>query len=700
MSIAYYCYLASFLAYLLLALLLLAGWRGHAVGRWLIASCGMMALWAGGIALQERHGVLPVAAVWSLETLHTFLWLVFSWKVLSREEEAGGASKAVFIYRWGQSITVFLLAYIWCLPRLQALYPRVFLPTYQLLGHVGLVIVGLALVEQIYRNTRTDERWRIKLLCFALGTLFVYEFYLYSEAILFLRVKPDLWAARGVVSAMLAPLLAVSATRNPDWSLGIFISRQVVFHSTALLGAGCYLLLMATAGYYIKYYGGEWGAVLQIAFLVGAFLVLALVLFSGQIRARVRTFIAKHFFHHAFDYRQEWQRLVATLSESRGGALGERVILALSQMVESPGGALWVRERSGKFVWRAGLGPTRIDIPELDGADPVIAYMERKDAVVNLKEMLTMPEAYEGLNEPAWIEPYRQAWLLIPLWKTSGGIDGLVLLTDSPTFTVWNLEVMDMLKTTSRLVATYLELEAAARALAEARQFEGFNRLSAFVIHDLKNLIAQLSLVVSNAAKHHDNPEFMRDAIKTVEHAVGRMNALMSQLRNSGSVAEAATFDLRGALLEAVESRKRQAPEPTCDKVGPPVPVRANRQRLVSALEHVIHNAQDAAGRQGRVGVRLESDGGGWARVSIEDNGCGMSEDFIANRLFKPFETTKGLTGMGIGAYESREFARALGGDLAVRSQPGKGSVFIFKIPLAERGAGGSPASSAEDAFD
>lgn len=684
MLITYYCYLAGFLVYLALALLLVVGWRGHAIGRWLVVACGVMALWAGGVAIQERYGVFSVPVVWSMETLHSFIWLVFFWKVLSRQEGAQGGAGSVFIYRWGQSITVALLAYIWCLPYLQELYPSVFKPSYQLLGHVGLVVVGLVLIEQIYRNTRTDERWRIKLLCFSLGTLFVYEFYLYSEAILFLRIKPDLWAARGVVAAMLTPFIAISTVRNPDWSLDIFISRQVVFHSTALLGAGGYLLLMATAGYYIKYYGGEWGAILQIAFLVGAFLVLVLVLFSGQIRARLRVFVSKHFLRHAFDYRQEWQRLIATLSESKAGFLEERVILAFSQMVESPGGVLWVRGSDGKFIWRASYGSPGIIIPELESDDPLLAYLEKKDAVVNLKEMLTIPEAYEGLNKPAWIEPYPQAWLLIPLWKTAGGIDGLVLLTESPSFAVWNVEVMDMLKTTSRLVASYLELEAAARALAEARQFEGFNRLSAFVIHDLKNLIAQLSLVVRNAAKHHDNPEFMRDAIKTVDHAVGKMNALMSQLRNSSSVAAAEKFDLRDALLEAVEARKRQTPVPICDKVNCPLVVWANRQRLVSALEHIIHNAQDATGKQGCVKVRVWGGADARGRVAIEDNGCGMSEEFIANSLFKPFETTKGLTGMGIGAYESREFVRSLGGELSVHSEPGKGSLFIFEIPLVE----------------
>lgn len=699
MGITYYCYLAGALSYLALTVLLTLGWQGHAIGRWLIAACATMALWSGGIALQERYALFSVALVWSLEVLHSFVWLVFFWKLLSRDEAAGGVAKSVFIYRSGQSATALLLAYIWFSPYLRHLYPSIFKPIHQLLGHVGLVVGGLVLVEQIYRNTRTDERWRIKLLCLALGTLFVYEFYLYSEAILFLRVNAELWAARGVVAAMLTPFIAISAARNPDWSLDIFISRQVVFHSTALLGAGCYLLLMATAGYYIKYYGGSWGAVLQIAFLVGAFFVLAVVLFSGQIRARLRVFISTHFFNHAFDYKREWQRLIATLSDSDGPSLEKRVILALSQVVESPGGVLWVRDKDGNFVWRASYGDADFDIPALDGSDPLIAYLEKKDAVVNFKEMLSIPEAYEGLNRPAWVEPCQHAWLLVPLWRTSGEIDGVVLLTDSPTFDVWNMEVMDMLKTTSRLVASYLELESAARALAEARQFEGFNRLSAFVIHDLKNLIAQLSLVVRNAAKYHDNPEFMRDAIKTVEHAVGKMNALMSQLRNSSSVAAAESVDLHEVLQEAVEARKRQVPAPVYDKVMSPVTVLANRQRLASALEHVIHNAQDATGKQGWVKVRLRVEEGQQALVEVEDNGCGMSEEFISTRLFKPFETTKGLTGMGIGAYESREFVRALGGDLIVRSEPGKGSLFTFKIPLAETAAV-SPSYGVEGVFD
>ncbi len=684
MALTYYCYLAGFLSFLCLTLLLLVSWKGHVIGRWLVAACGMMAFWAGAIAFQERFGWFSIQTIWTLEALHKYFWLVFFWKLLSQYDTVRSPSSSLFIYRWGKLILLPLLIYIWCFPYLQNVFNHAFQPSHQLLGHVGLVIVGLVLIEQIYRNTRTTERWRIKLLCFALGTLFVYEFYLYSEAILFQRVKEDIWAARGIVVAIMPPFIAISAGRNPDWSLDIFISRQVVFHSTALLGAAFYLLLMATAGYFIRYYGGEWGTILQTLFLVGAFVVLGVVLFSGQIRAKLRIFLNNHFYRHAFDYRQEWQRVISTLSENNGCPLEERVIRGLSQVVESPSGVLWMRDHAGKFTWRASYGYPCIDIPQIDGNDPVIHFLERRDTVVNLKEILVIPEAYEGLSKPLWIEPHDQAWLLVPLWKTVGGIDGLVLLTESERFKLWNLEVIEMLKTTSRFVASYLELEAAARALADARQFEGFNRLSAFVIHDLKNLIAQLSLVVRNASKYHDNPEFMKDAIKTVDHAVGKMSALMTQLRNSTSVAVVEEFDLRDALLEALEARKRQVPSPIYDKVINPVMVRANRHRLTFALEHIIHNGQDATGKQGWVRVYLRLVDDAWAWVEIEDNGGGMSEEFIANHLFKPFETTKGLTGMGIGAYESREYARALGGDLCVKSAMGQGSLFTFKMPIVK----------------
>jgi putative PEP-CTERM system histidine kinase len=686
MTVGAVSYLAGFCAYLFLSALLLVSRRGSVVGRWLVLASSVTMIWSSILAVQEMYRVFPTTFVWSAEIVRTYIWLLFLAKLFNPLKEAGAGSNSItpkIIHRGIHAAVGIQMVYTWIAPALERSYPDVFRPAFQLCGHVGLALIGLVLVEQYFRNLRTDLRWRIKFLCFALGGMFAYDFYLYSDALLFQRINVDLWKARGAVSALLPPLFIISAARNPQWSVDVFVSRQVVFHSATLLGAGIYLLLMATAGYYIKIYGGEWGTVAQIVFLVGAFLLLALLLFSGQMRAHMRVFLSKNFFNHAYDYREEWLRIITMLSDTGSGlSLEERVIVALGQAVESPSGVLWARESNGHLIWRASFGDPDLDVPLIDRSDAVIRYMEDKEWIVNLPEMVTMPEAYHGLNRPAWLESNTEAWLLVPLFQQKRLMSGLLLLTRPRTPIHWNWEVIDLLKTSSRLAASYLALEDAGRALAEARQFEGFNRLSAFIIHDLKNLIAQLSLVVRNAERHHNNPEFMRDAIKTVDHAVGKMSRLMSQLKNSGSAQSERVVDLRELLREVLESRKVQAPIPTCDMFRQPILVEANRDRLASSFEHIIQNAQDAAGKNGRVSVRVTVGKNGHATVDVEDNGHGMDEEFIRTRLFKPFETTKGVAGMGIGAYESREYIRSLGGELSVRSEPGKRTLFSFSIPI------------------
>ena len=127
------------------------------------------------------------------------------------------------------------------------------------LGHIGLAIGGLALIEQLFRNTRPHRRWATKFLYLGLGLIFAYDFFLYADALLFKRLDQAVWEARGLVSAMAVPLIAVATSRNPEWSLDVFVSRRMVLHSAAIFGAGIYLLAMAGMGYYIRAYGGNWG---------------------------------------------------------------------------------------------------------------------------------------------------------------------------------------------------------------------------------------------------------------------------------------------------------------------------------------------------------------------------------------------------------------------------------------------------------
>jgi putative PEP-CTERM system histidine kinase len=498
---------------------------------------------------------------------------------------------------------------------------------------------------------------------------------------LFQRLDFNLWGGRGYVHAMVVPLLAVSAARNPQWSVDLFVSRKLVFHTTALLGSGIYLLVMAAGGYYLRQYGGHWGVIVQAVFLFGATLVLLLLLFSGRLRAQVKLFLNQHFFHYRYDYREEWLRFTRTLSADVSPAR-ERAIQALAAIVESPAGCLWWRRESGSFVPVAqwNLAPYT---QQLAGDHPLVRFLEAREWVIDVAEVDETPEIYEGLELPNWLRALPRAWLVVPLMLQER-LAGLMVLASSRAPRRLHWEDSDLLKTAGRQAASHLAQYEASEALVVARQFEAFHMLSAFVVHDLKNLVAQLSLLVSNASRHKHNPLFVDDVIRTVENAVNRMNRLLNQLRaGTSGTSTRNRLALLPLVQEVISGKASRKPVPSLEATDEGLAVLADREQLATALGHLIQNAQEATPAEGFVRVRLDREGE-HAVVAIEDTGCGMDERFIQERLFRPFDTTKGRAGMGIGAYESRELIRRLGGEVEVRSLPGQGSVFRVHLPLAQ----------------
>ncbi|HNC69269.1 MAG TPA: PEP-CTERM system histidine kinase PrsK, partial [Pseudomonadales bacterium] len=311
--------------------------------------------------------------------------------------------------------------------------------------------------------------------------------------------------------------------------------------------------------------------------------------------------------------------------------------------------------------------------------ESLAAFLERSGWVVDLDEYARSPGLYEDLVLPAWCRHLAGAWLLVPLLFRARAI-GCVLLVRSDLHGAINWEDRDLLKTAGLQAAGQLAQYQADRSLVQAQQFEAFNRLSAYVVHDLKNILAQQSLIVSNAGRHKHKPEFVDDVIDTVRNSVARMTRLMEQMRSGAREAAARQVNLHATLLVVVERCARREPVPVLAHSDPLLFVQADRERLATVFAHLVQNAQEATERTGKVTLGLHHDGD-WAVIEIEDSGCGMDAEFIRERLFKPFDSTKGLTGMGIGAYESREFVRALGGEIHVRSQPGAGSTFRLLLP-------------------
>jgi putative PEP-CTERM system histidine kinase len=492
---------------------------------------------------------------------------------------------------------------------------------------------------------------------------------------------------------MVVPLLAVATARNPKWSLDVSVSRRILFHSTAILGAAVYLLVMAAAGYYIRYFGGSWGAMLQVTFLFGAVLLLFAILFSGTLRARLKVFLSKNFFSYRYDYREEWLHFTGTLSEGEPGVqLYERSIQAIAELVDSPGGALWLSQDEGVFEQVAHWNMPSAKGRELRDS-PLCQFLERRQWVISLEEHEAQPELYDSLEIPDWLRSIPHAWLVVPLMLHERLL-GFVVLARSKAKINLNWEVNDLLKTAGRQAASYLAQLEAARALLVARQFESFNRMSAFLVHDLKNLVSQHSLLLSNADKHKHKPEFQEDMIETIAQSVEKMKRLLLQLRGSYALEPPAPVALEDLVQQVVAARSGLKPAPRLEAGDGVVSVVAHRARLERVIGHLIQNAIEATPPEGHVVVQLLRQDG-TAVIAIADTGCGMSEQFIRYQLFKPFESTKS-TGMGIGTYEAREYVRELGGRIEVESREAQGTVFRVVLPLHAAGRAAEPGVAVE----
>lgn len=679
-------YSTATLAFFILTLLLLTIWRGRIQGGLLLFATATATLWAGVLAIQAAYQVIPVTLIWFIEVFRNFVWLLFLIKLVTPSQP----EHSTFLTRLHVLRTLIILVSVVLIIPFDSefiLQFDFFLfntgPDLRFLGLLILALCGIALIEQLFRNTPAEYKWGVKYLCLGLGGMFVFDFYLFSDALLFRRIDSDLWHVRGAANTIIVPMIAVAVGRNPQWSLDLFVSRRMVFRTTTIFGAGLYMLLMAIVGYYIKLYGGEWGTVLRVIFLFAAGLMLVAALFSGYIRAKIKVFLNNHFFNYRYDYRIEWLRLINILSKRETEIpLQERTILALAGIVESPGGLLWQREGSGVYDNVASWNMPEVGLEATSGLESLMTFLEQRQWVINLEEYTDDQDIYEDLELPDWLLQLKHAWLVVPLMHDSE-LQGFVLLATPRARHNLNWENMDLLTTAGCQAASYLALNKTVMALAETKQFDGFNRLSAFVIHDLKNLIAQLSLVTKNAARHKDNPEFINDAMHTIEHSVGKMSCLMLQMRSAMPSDNQSQIELNAMLRDTVLGKSNQKPNPVFERIDNEILVYADKDRMSAVFGHVIQNAQDATPTNGRIEVKLWSEAE-QAIVEIHDTGSGMDDVFIRKRLFCPFDSTKGLTGMGVGAYECREFVRSIGGQVRVSSMPGKGTVFTIMLPLSK----------------
>lgn len=697
-DIGFYTYSLAAVAYGALSLYLLLGWGHRGAGKWLVLAALISGIWAVVLAFSSVAGSELIGFVSLAETLRGSTWIIFLTYLLAKiwEVQENVSLRRRMFLMMGLFLGVVLglefaeIAYGF------GLWNFSLGPVVSLYIKLIISIIIFLLVENLYRNTAVEGRWGIRLLFLGVGTLFVYDFLMYSDSILFTAIGPMLYEARGLINFMIVPLIALSASRNPTWSMNVQFSRKAVFHTVTLMGSGAYLIGMAAAGYYLQNYAGRWGDILQVSFILVAFVGLLLFVSSGKVRATARVILTKHLFKYKYDYRDEWLHFIKTISTTgQHYQLRERVIQALADIMDCPGGALWVKDHDACYALQAKWNfPFDIE-GELPQDDAFARFLEKREWVVNLDDEEEDAQVSEaGAVVPHWLGEESQLWLVLPLVHLDRLVGFVVLMRPRAHGRKGNKldwESVDLLKIVGRQVASYLAEQSSEVALAETREFDAFNRKFAFVVHDIKNMASQLSMMVRNAEKHAHNPEFQKDMVHTVQNSVDKMNSLLSRI---GVVQEPArqkgmgSVELDDFMRGVVAKYHRQDLNISYEDNGDGVRVAGDVESLETIFMHIIENAREACSEDDMsIGIDLSLDDD-FAVVKVRDNGHGMSKEFIRDELFRPFRSTK-ANGYGIGAYESREMVRRLGGSLKVKSVCGQGTTMtVYLKMLSETAAG------------
>jgi putative PEP-CTERM system histidine kinase len=660
------------IAYVLFSLLILAAHNQSSIAKWLLFSALIAASANIVAALQITVGF---SLQWAMFA-DALKIAAFSVLILSFDIEKGNIKEILqnkmvgkYLLFWmGSSVLCWGLSYT-----LNYSYEYLFLL------FVLLNLITLVLLEQVYRGANVAAKESITPLVIALGSIAVFDFVLYAQATMIEGVEFDFWYMRGYLAAVAVPLLLVSIKQFKAGTVRIFVSRNVVFYSSMLMIAGLYLLAMAVAGYLINYFGGEWGEFVSFGFFILGSIVLAVLLITETVRRQVKVFISKHFFANKYEYREEWLELIGKIETASAENYYQMSLKIMMSKVDATGGVILKATGNNCFVVPHSDG---IELDESFNKDLELLenFTKRQGWIIDINEYNENPLSYPGL----FIQP--KIWhavgvnILVPI-LIGKAFYGFFVLSNSNEENKLNWEDRDLLFAISKQLGNFISLNEANDKLAEAKQFDAFNQMSAFLVHDLKNVQAQLALITSNATQHRNNPEFVDDVFETVESATERLAKVLEQLRNK-QVAQSTSkeVDIGDVIGRVIEQRNVINPKVSL-KSAKICLANIDDERFFSVMNHLIQNAQEATEANGLVEVSVEKKVNSIS-IIVSDNGCGMSASFIKMRLFKPFDTTKGNAGMGIGVFEAKQFFESVAGSLTVESSEGHGTKMIISLPM------------------
>ena len=647
------------------------------------------ALWLVVLALTGP--MTPVG--WIAEAARNLLWLWFMASIAGRRADGRRITPLGWIYIMLFGVEAMLATVI--ATRVVAgttlVDPSNMLDTLQMLFASGAIV----LVHNLYDAARPEERRALSLPLAALAIGWGYDLNLYAISYLSGRPASLLIELRPMLQFAMAALMLIAMARPQGQALRL--SRPVAFRSLGL-GAVCAWLALLALFAAASGPDADFAGRAQLLLLIGGVVGLALFVGSPRLRAIIRVWAAKHFFEHRYDYRAEWLRFSATMNrpESGGLAIDAHCVKAFADMVESPGGVLIAMEGSGDVVISGAWPRDALAVqagPDWAGLFPWLASSER---IVQFDEIR---RGAAPAQEVAVIPPdalaNRDIWIAVPLLHLDR-VEGVVLLARPLVDRALDWEDFDLLKVAGRQAASHLAEARGARALSESERFEEFHRRFAFMMHDVKNLASQMALLSRNAERHGDNPDFREDMVETLRLSSERLSQLMERLSGQERVRvnHIAPVDVTAVARRVALSR--QALHPVDVAGARQALALADAETLEQLLLHLVQNAIDASDQAAPIVLHVADQADG-VTIAVQDHGSGMSAAFMRNDLFRPFSSTK-EGGFGIGAYQARQLAHAMGGSLTVTSREGIGTTFTLTLRAAESRDAASPSSNSEAA--
>src|SRR6266568_3012330 len=561
------------------------------------------------------------------------------------------------------------------------------------LNLVGLLSAVLILMnlERTFRASVGTMRWRIKYLMLGLAVLFGTRIYITSQALLYSAIQLPLVTVSAAAAFVACLLIALSLFRSRLSDVDIYPSHAVLRYSMTALLAGSYLVLVGLLAKVVAVWGGNASLPIEALLVLAGVVGVTILVLSDRVRQKTRRFVSRHFRRPLYDYRKVW----LTFTERTTSLMDETdfcraVAKLVAENFEVLSATVWlVDQDKDKLAFAASTAMSETDANDL------------ANSLDNIHEMIQAMRAHPhpvdiDLARETWVEALKRCnpeyfhkgggRVCVPL-VSGGEVIGLITLGDRVSGASFAMEDLDLLKCIGDQVAASLRNIKLSQRLVQAKEMEAFQTMSAVFVHDLKNTASTLSLMLQNMSRHFQDPAFQEDAARGLSKSVTHLNNLIDELTllRQGLEIKPLDSDLNQIVAAALVGLDGTADFPFVKNLSPLPRIPLDPAQIQKVVTNLVINAKEAAAPHGEIRVET-SRRNGWLILSVADNGCGMSSEFIRRSLFRPFQSTK-KKGLGIGMFHSKMIVDAHRGRIEVESKKGKGTTFRVWLPVPNSNA-------------